>query len=231
MGTSCQIAGLKAYLRKDYENLLTVDVICHGTPSPRVWKDYADEKENEFQSKIVAADFRNKRFGWNKSVLLLLLANGAEYCALGSEDNYIRGFLANLYLRDSCYACQFKGNGVLSDISLGDFWGIEKILPNFSDNKGASGIILNTAKGKAFYDDIKNDLVVEKVTYNDVLSGNPALAAPVAKPSKSDKFWKIYQTNGLKKAYEKCLKVSSLRKCYHFVRRSCRKLKRVIIKK
>lgn len=232
VGTSCQVSGLKAYLRKDYENLLTVDVICHGTPSPRVWKDYADEKENEFQSKIVAADFRNKRFGWDKSVVLLLLfANGKEYCALGSKDDYIKGFLMNLYLRESCYKCVCKGNNVLSDISLGDFWGIESVLPNFSDNKGTSAIILNTTKGKDFFNDIRHGLVTETVTYEDVLKGNPALVKPVEKPSKSDKFWNVYRKYGLTKAYKKCLKVSLARKCYRFVRRIGSKIKRTIIKK
>ena len=231
VGTSCQVSGLKAYLRKDYENLLTVDVICHGTPSPRVWKDYADEKENEFQSKIVAADFRNKRFGWDKSVVLLLFANGKEYCALGSKDDYIKGFLMNLYLRESCYKCVCKGNNVLSDISLGDFWGIESVLPNFSDNKGTSAIILNTTKGKDFFNDIRHGLVTETVTYEDVLKGNSALVKPVEKPSKSDKFWNVYRKYGLTKAYKKCLKVSLARKCYRFVRRIGSKIKRTIIKK
>ena len=73
VGTSCQISGLKAYLRKDYNNLLTIDVICHGAPSPLVWRDYVAEKEQKYGSKIVGANFRNKRFGWGKSVLLLLL--------------------------------------------------------------------------------------------------------------------------------------------------------------
>lgn len=231
VGTACQISGLKAYLRKDYENLLTVDVICHGTPSPRIWKEYATEKENEYQSKIVAADFRNKRFGWDKSVLLLLFANGKEYCALGSKDEYIKGFLANLYLRESCYKCICKGNKVLSDISLGDFWGIESVLPNFSDNKGASAMILNTAKGKGFFDCIKAELITESVTYDDVVKGNPALVAPVTKPRKSNKFWKVFRKCGLKKAYKKCLKVSLASKCYHFARRVGSKIKRTVIKK
>lgn len=230
-GTSCQISGLKAYLHKDYENLLTVDVICHGTPSPLIWEEYATEREDKFQSKIVAADFRNKRFGWNKSVLLLLFANGKEYCAPGSKDEYIRGFLMNLYLRESCYKCTCKGDNVLSDISLGDFWGIESVLPNFSDNKGASAMILNTEKGKAFFNNIRHNLITEHVTYEDVLRCNPSLVKSVGKPKKSDKFWKIHRKCGLTKAYKECLKVSFAHKCYHFVRRIGSKIKRTIIKK
>lgn len=231
VGTSCQIAGLKAYLCKDYVKLLMVDVICHGTPSPRVWEEYATANENEFQSKIISVDFRNKRFGWDKSVLLLLFADGKEYCALGSKDEYIKGFLMNLYLRESCYECVCKGNNVLSDISLGDFWGIESVLPNFSDNKGVSAIILNTPKGTEFFDNIKENLVFKSVMYSDVLKGNPALVTSVVKPSRSDKFWKLYRKCGLKKAHEKCLKVSIVRKGYAFAHRVGSKIKRTIIKK
>lgn len=230
VGTSCQISGLKAYLQKDYAKLLTVDVICHGTPSPRVWGEYATAKEDEFQSEIIKVDFRNKRFGWAKSVLLLLLfADGTEYCALGSKDEYIKGFLMNLYLRESCYGCVCKGDNVLSDISLGDFWGIDSVLPNFSDNKGASAIILNTAKGKGFFDSIKEGLAFESVTYNDILIGNPALVTPVAKPRRCDKFWELYHKRGLRKAYKECLKVSIARKGYIFARRVGSKIKRTII--
>lgn len=231
VGTSCQISGLKSYLNKDYENLLTVDVICHGTPSPLIWSEYVADKENEFQSKIIAAEFRNKRFGWNKSVLLLLFADGAEYCELGSKDKYIKGFLTNLYLRESCYKCVCKCVNVLSDISLGDFWEIESVLPNFSDNKGVSAIILNTDKGREFFDYIRCNLIIKSVAYNDVLKGNPALVNPNSKPSKSDKFWQVYRTEGLQKAYKKCLKVSFARKCYRFVRLVGSKIKRTIIKK
>lgn len=232
VGTSCQISGLKAYLCKDYDNLLTIDVICHGVPSPLVWKEYATAKESEFCSKITAVDFRNKRFGWNKSVLLLLLfANRKEYFAVGGKDEYIKGFLMNLYLRESCYKCQCKGEYVLSDISLGDFWGIERVLPNFSDNNGASAIVLNTDKGKTLFNCIKDNLFFESVTYNDVLKGNPALATAVAKPPKSDKFWAVYNKHGLSKAYKQCLKVSFVKKSYNFMRCIGSKIKRTIIKK
>ncbi len=232
VGTSCQISGLKAYLRKDYDNLLTVDVICHGAPSPLVWRDYVTEKEQQYGSKIVGANFRNKRFGWGKSVVLLLLfADGSEYCEPGSKDEYMRGFLTNLYLRESCYKCKCKGNHVLSDISIGDFWGIEGVLPNFSDNKGASAVILNTEKGKAFFEKLKSELVIEKVDYGDVLKGNLALVSPVAKPDKSEKFWKLYHKQGLFKAYKVCLKDTFIRKCYRFARRVCRKIKITIKRK
>lgn len=223
VGTSCQIAGLKSYLRKEYEKLVTVDVICHGVPSPKVWSDYATIQEEKAGAKLAGVAFRDKRCGWKNSVLLF--DNGKESFRLSSKDYYIKGFLSNLYLRDSCYACRFKGKNVLSDISLGDFWGIEKVLPNFSDNKGASAVILNTEKGVKFFDEIKSETVLQSVSYNDVLAGNPALEKSCEKSVKSDKFWNLYQTKGLMSAYKSCLNKTFISKCCHFVRRILKRLK------
>ena len=222
VGTSCQVAGLKSYLKKDYEKLITVDVICHGVPSPKVWSDYATIHEGEVGAKLDGVAFRDKRCGWSNSVLLLLLFdNGKESFRLSSKDYYIKGFLSNLYLRDSCYACRFKGKKVLSDISLGDFWGIEKVLPNFSDNKGASAVIINTDKGVEFFDEIKSETVLQSVSYNSVLAGNPALEKSCVKPAKSDKFWNLYQTKGLQYALKKCCKASFIKRFYLFCRHKC----------
>lgn len=222
VGTSCQVVGLKSYLKKDYEKLITVDVICHGVPSPKVWSDYAAIREGEVGAKLNGVAFRDKRCGWSNSVLLLLLFdNGKEAFRLSSKDYYIKGFLSNLYLRDSCYACRFKGKNVLSDISLGDFWGIEKVLPNFSDNKGASAVIINTDKGAEIFDEIKSETVLQSVSYNSVLAGNPALEKSCAKPEKSDKFWSLYQEKGLQYALKKCCKTSLIKRLYLFCRHKC----------
>lgn len=230
VGTSCQIAGLKNYLCKDYEKLITVDVICHGTPSPKIWQDYVISKEKN-GTHVIGVNFRNKRFGWSKSVLLLLLlSDGTEYCKVGDKDRYIQGFLSNLYLRDSCYNCHFRGEKVLSDISLGDFWGIDNVLPNFNDNKGVSAVIINTEKGLGFFEMAKSETVLHEVSYKDVLKGNPVLESSVVKPKKSDKFWQIYHTQGLDKAYKSCLKNSFFKRCYSFVRRACGKVKTIIFR-
>lgn len=231
VGTSCQISGLKSYLRKDYAKLLTVDVICHGVPSPLIWSDYVTEKEDAKEEKVIGVHFRNKRFGWSKSGIVLLFADGSEYCKTGSKDLYMRGFLSNLYLRESCYRCKCKGTHDLSDITLGDFWGIERVLPDFSDNKGVSAVILNTEKGKVFFRKIESRLIAEKVTYDDVLNGNPSLVYSAAKPDKSERFWNIYRKQGLIRAYHVCLKDTFIRRCYGFVRRVYGKIKTIIQKK
>lgn len=223
-GTSCQISGLKLYLKKDYEKLVTVDVICHGTPSPKVWGDYATAKESEKKAKGVHAEFRNKRFTWQKSVLLLLLSDGTEYCKLQSDDNYIKGFLSNLYLRPSCYKCLCKGKHVMSDITLGDFWGVESVLPDINVDNGISAVLLNTPKGKNIFEKTRQNLQVFDVKYDDILKCNPSLEHSVAKPNKSDKFWNVYHKQGLIKAYKVCLKDTFIRKCYRFALRIYRKI-------
>ncbi len=227
-GTSCQINGLKLFLRKDYEKLITVDVICHGTPSPKVWGGYVASKEASMGSPVVKAEFRNKRFGWQRSVLLLLLLDGREYCELQSKDPYIKGFLSNIYLRDSCYECACKGNHASSDITLGDFWGIERVLPDLDPTKGVSAIILNTDKGKDVFDSVKDRLFIKEVAYEDVLAGNLSLEKPVKKPAKSETFWKLYDQEGFDEALNQSLKVSFPRRCYHLLRRAGNKIKRSV---
>ena len=220
-GTSCQISGLKLYLKKDYEKLVTVDVICHGTPSPKVWSDYVTAKENEKKAKVVHAEFRNKRFTWQKSVLL---SDGTEYCKLQSEDNYIKGFLNNLYLRPSCYSCKCKGKNIMSDITLGDFWGIGNVLPNINVDSGISAVIINTERGKGIFEKIRQKLQVFDVGYSDILRYNPSLERSVGKPKKSDKFWKVYLTTGLDKAYKKSLHSSFFSRGYRLLKRVYKKI-------
>lgn len=219
-GTSCQINGLKLFLNKDYEKLITVDVICHGVPSPMVWADYIKNKEAKYQARVISAKFREKRLGWQKSVLLLLLSDGIEYFKPQSEDEYIRGFLGNLYLRDSCYFCRCKGKYMMSDITLGDFWGVEKILPDINVDNGVSAVIINTEKGREAFNQVRQNLQVIEVSYDDILKGNPSLEHSVNKPDKSEVFWELYKAEGLDVAFKKTLHPS-------FLRRSCRLVKKI----
>ena len=165
-GTPCQIAGLNLYLRKEYENLLTVDFICHGVPSPGVWREYLKEEiarqcdgKNSVLShsiekekvKIKRISFRDKKLGWKKFSFVLTLSvpdgHGAENTVLFSEplnkNLFLRGFLADLYLRPSCYACPAKCLKSRSDVTIGDFWGIEKVMPEMDDDKGVSVVMVN----------------------------------------------------------------------------------------
>lgn len=181
VGTPCQVAGLKCFLRKDYENLLLVDFICHGVPSPKVWRMYLDELirtkcgggENTVSlslNEISNISFRDKSNGWKKfgfriwsksalgadenSVLESGITLNEEYIAHSepfNENIYMRGFLKNLTLRPSCYRCSAKLGKSGSDITIADFWSIQLVAPEFDDDKGAGLVLINTLKGKGNY--------------------------------------------------------------------------------
>lgn len=175
-GTPCQIVALKRYLKKEYENLLLVDFICHGVPSPGVWRKYlkqvialtCDKNTVSSHLKLLLSErnalvegisFRDKRLGWQKYSFSLTLSttdesgnkNTVSLSESLNENLFMRGFLANLYLRPSCYACPANKGKSGSDITLGDYWGISSLMPDYDDDKGISAISVNTEKGKAVY--------------------------------------------------------------------------------
>lgn len=193
-GTPCQIAGLKRYLRKDYENLITVDFVCHGVPSPAVWKKYL-----EHISRPVKVNFRDKRNGWKKYGVAIVSTDGSEELTCFHENRYMRMFLSDMILRPSCYACPSKGGMSMSDITLGDFWGIEKINPEIDDDKGLSLVLVNTKKGEALISDC-GALMFEQ-DYSDAVKHNPAIEKSVRQPVYRNLFMRTCEEKGFDKAY------------------------------
>src|SRR5690606_22917336 len=135
-GTPCQVAGVKSFLGSTYENLFTIDIICHGVPSPKVWQKYIEYREEVAGSKSRKIAFRRKNEGWKIYSLSFTFQNGKEYIQPYNRDLYMRVFLEDICLRPSCYNCQFKTLNRESDITLADFWGIQKICPEMDDDKG-----------------------------------------------------------------------------------------------
>lgn len=209
-GTPCQIAALKLYLKKKYDNLLTVDIICHGTPSPGVFRWYLSEelqmtaaRQNDKKPKfsnpssitsIAKADilakeqgfrikdirFRDKQLGWRKYSFALTLENLSSIqnnrISISSplnENAFLRGFLANIYLRPSCYACPAKSGKSGSDITLADYWGIHNIMPELDDNCGVSAITINSTKGQTALH--STDAELYTAPYEDLCAKNPSL--------------------------------------------------------
>lgn len=180
-GTPCQIAGLRGFLgEKTYDKLLCVDVICHGTASPWVWKKYLQELEAQFGAKAVAVSFRDKRAGWVTFSLTCHFANGKVYSGLVTQDYFLRGFVADLYLRESCYCCGFKAEQYASDITLGDFWGVEQVVPELADGKGNSLAIAHTAKGDEALKMLGCECVMQEVPLDKALEKNRPYYHPVA---------------------------------------------------
>lgn len=201
-GTPCQIAGLKRFLCKEYDNLLTVDFICHGVPSPGVWREYLKEetarlcggknsvlshpKDNLGDVRIENISFRDKRLGWKKFSFALTLSvpdgHGAKNTVLLSEplnkNIFLRGFLADLYLRPSCHACPAKKFKSGSDVTIGDFWGVQNLIPEIDDDKGISLVMVNNPKIESCFRNYK----IKKwlVNYNDILYYNISIEQSVS---------------------------------------------------
>lgn len=171
-GTPCQVAGLRAFLGKEYPNLLTVDFICHGVPSPVMWDSYLSYRQKQSGDRVVGASFRDKCTGWKKFSMRLDYSRG-ESCAQDlSRDLYLKGFLSNLFLRRSCYRCSFKGGGGGSDITLADGWGIERIAPELNDDKGLSLVLVNTPAGERWLEQAAQMLEMLSVPAHQMLSSN-----------------------------------------------------------
>lgn len=172
-GTPCQIAGLHHYLRKEYDNLTTCDFVCHGVPSPKVWRMYLKEVIDGANKVITDIKFRNKDNGWKLFNFKLSYDSNNKTTILSSsfnENMYMRAFLSDMILRPSCYDCKAKQGRSLSDISIADFWGVNKTHPEMDDDKGTGLVIVNTEKGinsldltLTFY---KKADIAEAVPYN-----------------------------------------------------------------
>lgn len=205
-GTSCQVAALKSFLNKTYEKLICVDFICHGVPSPKVFKKYKDYILNKINNNnITKINFRNKTHGWKKFSLQIKTENH-EYCKLLTEDSYMRGFLENLYLRPSCYECLYKEKSSGADITMADAWGIEEVNNKFYDTKGVSLAIIYTENGLNIFNQIKDKFELSNFEYDNIVKYNSCIKYP-SKPHKnrSKFFKKLDSTKDVKKLIDSCL--------------------------
>ena len=188
-GTPCQVAGLRKFLRKEYDHLLLVDVVCHGVPSPQAWKTYIANKD------VFHVNFRDKKLGWKKYSM-----NINHVSCFYQRDRFMLCFLANLTLRPSCFNCQFKSGTSGSDLTLGDFWGITEIEPHFDDDIGASVVLSYTAKGNSILEQI--ELNRKDVEYEKVCLHNSSIHSSAKQPNNYEEFWKDFSLKG-KGAIEK----------------------------
>ena len=188
-GTPCQIEGLKSYLGKEYENLFTQDIICHGVPSPKVHERYLKYLRDKYKTKnIKNIIHRTKINGW-KNWCVNIKFDNSEYIKAHEQDPYMQAFLRNTSLRESCYNCQFKKKHRISDITLADFWGIENIAPEMDDNKGTSLVIINSEKGKQIFEQIKDKIIYKQVDFEEAIRYNPSMTTSVKPDPNREKFF------------------------------------------
>lgn len=230
-GTSCQIAGLKNFLRKDYDNLLSVDVICHGAPSPKVWQIYLNQVVDNAKSAIKDIEFRNKDNGWKRFNFKLIYNKDNKDITLSSfhgKNNFMRAFLSDMILRPSCYNCQAKNGKSNSDITLADFWGIQNVLPSLDDNKGTSLLIANTDKGKQLLQNL-NNLSLQEVSFAEAIKYNPAYyRSATAHPHRKDFFLRLSSAQDIITLIEQELKPTPLQRLRLIPSRSKHLIIRVI---
>ena len=187
-GTPCQIAGLKSFLGKDYENLICIDIACHGVPSSKVFKKYINEscKNNEIEN----INFRDKSISWDNYSIKINYKNNQDFVQLGKDNLYVQGFVNDYYLRPSCYECRFKGIDREGDITLADFWGVDKIKPDLYDKKGISLLLINSEKGLNLFNKIKKNVYYEDVNIYECIKSNISMVESPQKALRRDVFFK-----------------------------------------
>ena len=218
-GTPCQIAGLRLFLRRDYDNLLTMDIICHGVPSPAVWRKYLEERKHEYARRhgnvrIEGISFRDKRSGWkNYSFTLNLLAvdhHGKRQCHHISRNKdrevFMRGYLSNTFLRPSCHDCPVKSFRSGSDITIGDFWGVEHLYPEYDDDKGTSIVFINTTRGRDLMGQI-TETESHAVDWHRAMKYNPSATVSTNIPLSRSRFWEQFVKYGFHKAIAPIIRI------------------------
>ena len=213
-GTPCQIAGLKAFLCKDYENLITVDLICHGVPSQKLFNDAISLHEKRVGGKAVYFNFRDKQSnGWiTRGTVCFNVGSKAKIKKISPyDDYYYYYYLQNSVSRMSCYSCKYAQKKRVSDITIGDFWNIEKALPNFDSRDGVSVMILNTEKSKEIFTEISEKLNFEESTIEIAANGNGNLQRPTEMPAKRVETYKKINSIGFENAAKQDCKLSYIK--------------------
>ena len=192
-GTPCQISGLKTFLRQPYENLLTIDLICHGVASPEVFHAYLKLREEEFGAKATKIEFRNKKLGWKIFSMTITFENNKQYTSKVTDDPFMRFFLKNLFLRPSCHNCQFSSIPRSADISLGDFWGVARVNSEWDDDKGTSLVLIQTNIGKDFLGQCRDELVIHSAKFSDAIKQNSGILESAVPHKKRTAFFKDFE--------------------------------------
>ncbi len=224
-GTSCQVAGLKQFLKEEYDNLFCVDIVCHGVPSISVWKSYLHWQEQKNHGKAVKIDFRNKKdFGWHDHVETIEFENGKS----ASSRVFRNLFYGHMILRPSCYECPYKSVMHPGDITIADYWGIEKAAPEFDDNKGVSLVLVNNKAGENAFERVKDKLIWKRTELKD--SMQPPLKAPFPKPDNRERFWDDFRNKPFEYVAKKYGGIGLKNDVKTFLRKIKRKIKKLVVK-
>lgn len=199
-GTPCQIAGLKRFLRKEYENLICVDIICHGVPSPFIWQKYLEQYNSTELSSI---SFRDKTNSWKRYEVVIRQGKKTLIREDIGKNIYMKLFLSDLCLRPSCSNCSSKSGKSKSDITIADFWGIQHLHPDFNDDKGCNLILINSKKGLNLFNKLECDKI--ETDFNTAIKYNPSYFKSVTEPKYRKYFFENFDKYGFE-VHQKILK-------------------------
>lgn len=185
IGTTCQVYGLKSYLGKEYDNLITVDLVCHGTPSPKLWRKYIEYQRKKYKSKIKTVNFRNKTYGYHSGTMKLEFENGKQYTGSARVDPMLKSFFSEISSRPICYSCPFKHLNRVSDFTIFDCWHVTELIPNFKDDDcGYTNVLVHTEKGNRVLSEIKNKYYIYPVNMNKAIELDGIMVLNSAIPHK-----------------------------------------------
>ena len=210
VGTPCQVAGLKAFLREEYDNLITVDLVCRSIPSPKLWKDYLKWQEEEKKSSIVSVACRRKTYGYHSGALEIEFANGKRYCGSNRVDYFMKSFHHDICSRPSCYHCAFKTEHRCSDFTVFDSWNPQQVAlePLIDNDRGYSNVLVHTAKGKKLMEALEglNIYLADPEKMFQYTGGmeSKSIEYPVARKH----FYEDLQTIGFAKTVKKYISVT-----------------------
>lgn len=221
-GCGCQIAGLKRYLKNEDENLICIDILCHGVGSPKIWKDYLNSYFVDYNIKSISC--RDKTVGWSRSSYKMI-GSDKQYSEVVHKNVYHKSYVENIYVRPSCEVCPVKNDNRVSDITIADCWGFQKIAPEMNDERGLSSIIVHSVKGKRLFETIKSQLVFKEASIDDVKEYNPDyIRSQTFDHKKRAAFWKDYKRLPFKILLDKYIKESKKQELVHFFKKVSRKI-------
>ena len=223
VGTPCQVAGLKSFLRVDTPNLYTCDFICMCISSPKIWEEYLEEYWNVEQIKHIF--FKDKRDSWHQWNMLIE-DNRGEHLEKGRYNPFFKSYLNHNSARPSCFSCPFRKVRRVSDFTIADAWGIDKVMPDFDDDKGCTSLILQSSKAVEAYNEFKNDIESKEYPISDIVAYNPHILKEPAKSKEYKAFCEAYENKGIRAALDGNFTASTDCKIKYFIK----KLKQWILK-
>lgn len=221
-GTTCQVAGLLAFLKNtDTAKLYTADLICHGVPNNMIWQEFLHWNERKYNGKLTDAKFRDKSYGW-KPHFESVTINGKKH----RTKRFCLMFYENDILRPSCYECKYASLDRAGDFTLGDFWGIKKQYKDMFDKTGCSLFLINTKRGEELFDKISHNFILKDADVVKASFPNPNLRFATPLPKNREYFWKLYRTYD----FDKVMKIYNRKIFKSRVKKNLNRIKRIIAK-